>query len=183
VQRPGGSKLAGSGALGSIAKHRRSRHAWRRLFEQLQPFPSHAVFVNHEPGGVAARPRQTFDEAGGDGIGDDRKYDRHRARRLQQRSHGRGAMRQDDVRRHRGQFCRVFANDVGIASAPAIIDPQVAADDPSQLPQLLQERPDAELCFRVVRGEGQEHADAPHALGLLRPRRERPRHRRAAERR
>src|SRR6266496_1576478 len=79
-----GSKLAGSGALGSIAKHRRSRHAWRRLFEQLQPFPSHAVFVNHEPGGVAARPRQTFDEASTDRIGEDRKYDRHRARRLQQ---------------------------------------------------------------------------------------------------
>ena len=37
--------------------------------------------------------------------------------------------------------------------------------------------------FRIVRGRGHEHADAPHPLGLLRARRERPRRRRAAEQR
>ena len=47
--------------------------------------------------------------------------------------------------------------------------------------QRLQERPDAGLIFRIVRGCGQEHADAPHALGLLRTRSKRPRRRRAAE--
>jgi hypothetical protein len=36
--------------------------------------------------------------------------------------------------------------------------------------------------LRVVRGCGQEHADAPHPLGLLRARRERPRHRATEER-
>ena len=39
------------------------------------------------------------------------------------------------------------------------------------------------LQFRIVRGQVQEHADAPHPLGLLRARRERPRSRRAAEQR
>ena len=43
------------------------------------------------------------------------------------------------------------------------------------------ERRDASLKFRIVRGCGQEHADAAHPLGLLRARRERPRRRRAAE--
>ena len=38
------------------------------------------------------------------------------------------------------------------------------------------------LIFRIVRGCRQQHADAPHALALLRPRRERQR-RRAAEQR
>ena len=38
------------------------------------------------------------------------------------------------------------------------------------------------LIFRIVRGCRHQHADAPHALALLRPRRERPR-RRAAEQR
>jgi len=33
--------------------------------------------------------------------------------------------------------------------------------------QALQERPDAGLEFRIVRGCGQEHADAPHALRWL----------------
>ena len=49
--------------------------------------------------------------------------------------------------------------------------------------QPLQERREAGLTFRIVRGCGQEHADAPHPLALLRARRERPRGRRAAEQR
>src|SRR5215470_7482980 len=39
------------------------------------------------------------------------------------------------------------------------------------------------LSFSIMSGEWGEHADAPHALALLRPRRERPRGRRAAEQR
>ena len=58
---------------------------------------------------------------------------------------------------------------------PASVDPHVAADGPAQLLQPLQERREAGLTFRIVRGRGHEHADAPHPLGLLRARRERPR--------
>ena len=92
-------------------------------------------------------------------------------------------MGQDDVRRERDQFRRVSANVGGIGRGPAGVDPHVAADGPAQLLQPLQERPDAGLKFRIVRGRGQEYADAPHPLGLLRARRERPRRRRAAEQR
>ena len=45
----------------------------------------------------------------------------------------------------------------------------------------LPERLGAELFFRIVLGLEHQHADAPHPLPLLRARRERPRHRRAAE--
>ena len=45
------------------------------------------------------------------------------------------------------------------------------------------ERREAGLCFRIIRGQVHEHADAPHPLGLLRVRRERPRRRRAADQR
>jgi hypothetical protein len=45
------------------------------------------------------------------------------------------------------------------------------------------ERCDAGLSFRIIRSRVHEHADAPHPLRLLRARRERPRHRRAAEQR
>ena len=83
-------------------------------------------------------------------------------------------MGQDDVGRERGQFRRVSANVGGIGRGPARVDPHVAADGPAQERQRLLERPDAGLKFRVVRGSGQEHADAPHALALLRARRERP---------
>ena len=64
-----------------------------------------------------------------------------------------------------------------------VVDPHVAAVGPAQLLQPLQERRDAGLRFRIVRGAVHEHADAPHALALLRARRERPRGRRAAEQR
>src|SRR6516162_8816795 len=73
--------------LGTIAKHRHPLHSGRNLFEQLQPFPSQAVFERHETGGIAAWPRQTIDEAGADRIDDLREHDRHGARRLQQRRH------------------------------------------------------------------------------------------------
>src|SRR5262245_36120592 len=45
------------------------------------------------------------------------------------------------------------------------------------------ERCETGLKHRIVRGSGQEHADAPHALAPLRPRGERPRSRRHAEQR
>ena len=92
----------GSGAYGGIPRDRRSRHAWRDLLEQFQPFTSHTELEIHEPSGIATWPRQAVDEAGSDRIADDREHDRHGAGRLQQRRHGRGPMGQDDVRRERG---------------------------------------------------------------------------------
>jgi hypothetical protein len=44
----------------------------------------------------------------------------------------------------------------------------------------LQKRRVADLVFRVVRHSRHEHTDAPHPLALLRARRQRPRHCRAA---
>ncbi len=75
------------------------------------------------------------------------------------------------------------ANFGGTGSGPAGVDPHVAADGPAQLLKPLQECPDASLKFRIVRGYGQKYADAPHPLGLLRARRERPRCRGAANER
>src|SRR5262249_20750351 len=49
--------------------------------------------------------------------------------------------------------------------------------------QPLQERCEARLHFRIVRGQAHEDANASHSLGLLRARRQRPRSRRAAEQR
>src|SRR5262249_29770605 len=86
------------------------------------------------------------------------------------------------VRHERNQFRRVSANVVGIVRAPTIVDPHVAADGPAKFPEPLQERRIAGLCFRLVRSDGGKHADPPHALALLRARRERPRCRAAEQR-
>ena len=126
------AELADPGCYGGIPKDRRSRHARRDLFEQLQPFPGQAVFERYETGGVAARPRQAVDEAGADRIGGDREHDWHRLGRLQHRPQGRGASGQNNVRRERGQFGCVSANFAGIGRGPAGVDPHVAADGPAQ---------------------------------------------------
>src|SRR5262249_39956584 len=104
-----------------------------------------------------------------------------RARRLQQgRNSCRAAAGNEHVGRERGQFGRMPAKAVGIGRGPARVNLHVAANRPAQLRQCLQKRPDAHLRIWIVRRQGHEHADAPHAVGLLLARRERPR-RRAAE--
>src|SRR5262245_14299526 len=75
------------------------------------------------------------------------------------------------------------ANGVGIGRCPPDVDLHIAPDGPTQSLQRLQKRPDAGLKFRIVRGYGQEHADAPHRVLLLRKRGGRPRCGRAAEQR
>jgi hypothetical protein len=157
------------------------RHVRRDLLEQFQPFSAYAVFIQHEASGVAARPRQAVDETGADWIGDERE--RHGAINLLDCRHALGARGEDDVGSQRDQFHCVFASRIGIACEPTIVNAHVAADGPAEFGEPLRKRPDAGRCLRIVCGHTHEHADAPHPLGLLRPRRERPRSRRAAERR
>src|SRR5262249_16426079 len=54
-------------------------------------------------------------------------------------------------------------------------DPRVAAVDPTQFLQPLQERRQASFRFRMIGGRAHQYADAPYAIGLLRARRQRPR--------
>ena len=75
------------------------------------------------------------------------------------------------------------AQRCAVVRGPAVSIRDVAALDPSQLLQPLHEGCDASLPFRIVRGSRSEHPDAPHSLGLLRARRNRPRRGRAAEQR
>src|SRR6516162_7726055 len=77
----------------------------------------------------------------------------------------------------------MFANVARISRSPVSVDPHIAADAPPQLLQLLQESADAGLKFWIVGGCGQQYADAPHVLALLRAPRERPRSGSAAEER
>src|SRR5262249_21671925 len=52
--------------------------------------------------------------------------------------------------------------------------PYVAAFRPPELLERFPKCCDPGLCFRVDLGIAHQHADPPHPLGLLRPRRERP---------
>ena len=63
---------------------------------------------------------------------------------------------------------------IGLTPGPAHVDVDIAANGQARFLQSLQKRSDAPLPFRIVRGQVHEHADSPHLLRLLRPRRERP---------
>src|SRR5215203_5388476 len=64
---------------------------------------------------------------------------------LQQRRYSDGTSCHDDFRRGRNQFGRMFANLVGIGRGPANVDPHVAAVNPAQLLQTLQQSRNAGL--------------------------------------
>jgi hypothetical protein len=81
------------------------------------------------------------------------------------------------------QFRCVSANAVDVASAPAVIEPYVAAFDPPQFAQALQECRDTGPPVRVVGGLGHKNANAPNLIRLLRPHPERPSCRRTAKQR
>jgi hypothetical protein len=86
----------------------------------------------------------------------------------------------DDVWLQAHQLLRERLKPIVVIAGPTKVHPHVAAIDPTQARKRLQERRDV----RQTRGRAapQEHADAPHAVALLRPRRERPRRRAAEER-
>src|SRR5262249_55994371 len=73
------------------------------------------------------------------------------------------------------------ASLVGIVASPTIVDLDIASFNPAQVLEALQQRGDIGLSLRITLGVSHEHADAPHPLGLPRPRRERRCSRRAAE--
>jgi hypothetical protein len=74
---------------------------------------------------------------------------------------------------------RIYApsHPIGVIAAPTKVHPNVAAIDPTQAGKRLRERGEATLLVGIVFVARHEHADAPHAVALLRPRHHRPRRR------
>src|SRR5262249_28820401 len=68
------------------------------------------------------------------------------------------------------------------ACGPSGLDPQVASLNPTQILKLALESRHTGLSLRIAFSEVHKDRDAPHAFGLLRPRRERPRCRAAEQR-
>ena len=166
-------------AIAEIPQHRHAHHPRRNLFEQLQPLCSKSELRVGKSGGVAAGPRQARNQAAADRVDDIREHDRHAAGRFLQRAHRRVTQGHDGVRCERDQFGSDRAVAVDVAGSPAVIDAHIAADDPAQFAEPLQEGCVSGLVFRIIRCPRHEHADAPYARRLLRSRRERPRHRAA----
>src|SRR5262249_24316515 len=96
-----------------------------------------------------------------------------------QARHARVGGAKNQARRKPTQSIRVCAIAVRMARSPAGADPHVAAVGPPNLLYPVQERREPSLLNRIAPRTAHQHADPPHALTLLRARRERPRGRSA----
>jgi hypothetical protein len=134
--------------------------------------------VRFPPG--RGRPRY---EAIAHRVGDARKYDRDRPRLALECGGPRSRVREDCVGSQIDQLFREHPHQVDIAGGPTNVHPQITAIDPTQLLKPLRERGEPGLRLGIGFAQCHEHADPPHAVGLLRPRRERPSDRRAAHQR
>jgi hypothetical protein len=122
---------------------------------------------------LATKPARTgyLDEHDWDGV-----------RLLLQRANPGGALDDDRVRRQLYDVLRKSPK-LSRTGSGAIVNPNIVAVHPSQLPERVLECLDARHCFRVALGKPGQKADPPNAFPLLRPRRTRPRRHRGAEQR
>ena len=86
----------------------------------------------------------------------------------------------DDIGLQADQLLRERSYPIGVNAGPPKVHPHVAAIGPTQARKRLSERREARLHQGIVFVGRLEHADAPHAVALLRAHCERP-CRRAAE--
>ena len=125
---------------------------------------------------LATTQRQPGDDA--------QEHNRDGAAHLLQRRHILAARGHNEVRREHDEFLRMSAHNVAIADATkSPVELDIAPFGPAQLLQRLPQHCIDGLEVRVGLKGARNHADAPHPLGLLRVRRERPRRYRTAEQR
>jgi hypothetical protein len=144
-------------------------------FSSSSHFPLRAVLEGRETGDVPTRPSEAINNASTDWIGDHGKDNRHSASDLLERPDRGDASSQDYVWPEPNQLCRVFANFFGATCARAVLDLNITSINPAQLAQPVQKGGDAGLILGAGNRERHEHPNAPHALWLLPPRRNRPR--------
>src|SRR5215472_615726 len=152
----------------------------RDLREQLKPFSSKRCFEAGEAGDVSTRAVEPIYDALGDGITHIPKDDRDRPRLLLEGNGVRGPVCHYDVGLQADQLLRERSYPIDVTAAPPNVHPHVAAIGPTQVRKRLRKRREASLLQGIVFFATDEHTDAPHALALLRTRRDRP-YRRAAE--
>src|SRR5262249_44242061 len=124
--------------------------------------------------------RHARDEPAAHGVAHLHEYDGYRLRCVFQGHQASRGASDDDVWLQADQFDRSSAQALGLATAPANIEPGIAVV-PAELLKSFPERRKPILPLRITFAHCHQHAYAPHSLRLLRARRERPRRRTAEQ--
>jgi hypothetical protein len=111
------------------------------------------------------------------GIAHGPKDDRDRPRLPLDGNRRRGPACKDDVGLQADQLLRERSHPSDLTAAPTKVDPHVAAISPTQVREPLGERREERFHHGIVFVAQHEHADPPHPVALLRPRRYRQRRR------
>src|SRR6266511_3195908 len=127
--------------------------------------------------------RQARDEAAANRVGDTNEHDRKRAAFPLQRNGTYARECEDRVGSQRNQLPCERLRPLGARRGVPIIDADIIALGPSESFESLAESRKARLHFRIAFRAAHQYADPPHALALLRARRERPRGCSAAKKR
>src|SRR5262245_55175981 len=172
----------GAGNVIGMENERDARHAGRNLLEQLQQLSRYGVFEKREARDGGAGLRHACDGAFPDGIDESDENDGHRRAGLRAQSpQCESAIDEHYVRFHCGKLCGVSFYAGRIGTSPTFVDAQTISYAPSESLELPPEGRHPYPPLGIV-SDSHEHADALHALALLRACRERPRRRTAEHR-
>ena len=168
----------GIGIVG-IGQDREPAKTGDNLAQKFDAFASNIGGLARQPGDVTARSSQTSDHAGANRIGRRRKHDRDNRRGLLCGKDRWSVMRENDIDFQPNELGGELGGTFAASLRPAIFDRDGASFNPSEFAQSLH-KSSGQLALPSWRSRPQE-SDDRHLARLLRARRERPRHRCAAE--
>src|SRR5262245_10579750 len=136
--------------------------------------------LTRQAGDVAARSRQTLDDACANRISRSREYDRDHRCRLLGRERRESVVRHDNIDLKPDELGGDLGKSLVASLGPAILHCEIAAIAPPQFPQSPDKGGSQSALCRCRTGAQQAN---DRWLALLRPCRERPRRRRSAQQR
>src|SRR6516165_7624575 len=107
------------------------------LAQEFETLAGNIRCLTRQPGDVAARARETRDDAGADRIARGREHDRDRRCRLLCCEGSPSVLGNDDIDLEPNELVCELAQTLGVPLGPTILDREIAALDPTQLAHSL----------------------------------------------
>jgi hypothetical protein len=124
--------------------------SWRRVLKHAEPFAAHIRFESRKARDVTAWSCKVRHKTAVDRIAGLGENERDRAGQPPELAQRWSIGDRDRIRCRVDQFSRCGLYALGLARAPAIVDPQVATVDPAALLQRSDKRRDERLALRSV---------------------------------